>query len=198
MMHQNEMQYQQKLDLLFQRAFANASEAFRLFTGKPVQGGTPQYFFDKRSYIEEANQKTFHKHCLLVTKLIGEIEGRSFLLIPKQGCRELYTPLSDFKKEHVMLEFAKELDNILSAAVITEITNILQLNLHGGVPDLNILSKLVIETFIEGFSSGNQDFFVSTTFLVGNPSQQFQTQFLWQFSENFLAKIANTPLLSFN
>jgi chemotaxis protein CheY-P-specific phosphatase CheC len=89
------------------------------------------------------NQATLDKNHILITELIGDFTGHSFLLLNQEEvdfmCHKMLPQSIRDKPEQVAMmtdNLLLELDNIVSAAVVTQFANLLSCKLHGGVPEL--------------------------------------------------------------
>lgn len=86
----------------------------------------------------EVFSKFSGSHTLLTTDIFGDVSGKSYLFIPDCAVEILTSTIPsacnasiDFKEE-----FIKELNNILSAAVLTKLSNNLSKKMFGDVPEL--------------------------------------------------------------
>jgi chemotaxis protein CheY-P-specific phosphatase CheC len=133
---------------------------------------------------------------LLITYVIGELKGVCCLVFSEEEANKLrHTALPKEVTENpvAMAEMSDaillEVDNIISASVITQFSNILKHNIYGGVPELKKFS-----------CGGSLDAFVKSTFLqdmyVINFKIQFTSkllnfspEFVWLFDSTFLDSI---------
>ncbi len=127
---------------------------------------------------------------LVVTDVIGEVDGRSYLLFSgraRTALREMCVPDTLSAEQRIMMEEAvlKEVDNIVTAAVITKLSEALDLHIYGGVPCLSYLpAERTQEKLHEEFAH-EDDLLVNARFLFETNSQ-IQPQFLWKFPPAFL------------
>ena len=128
---------------------------------------------------------------LVITDIMGEAGGRSYLLLSDQECsaiQEALPPISDASQRNMMQEaIIKEIDNILSAAVLTEFSNALDVHVFGGVPHLFTLPYMALKQKIqEDFSQADEGYYLMThtRFLLENA--RLQPQFFWRLSSDFL------------
>ncbi|MGD1889839.1 MAG: hypothetical protein ACFB15_04455 [Cyclobacteriaceae bacterium] len=133
---------------------------------------------------------------LVTTDIMGEAGGRSYLLLSESECSALQgvcaPSISDEEQRKVMQEaIVKEIDNILSAAVLTEFSNALDLHVFGGVPHLFILPRQEMKGKIEeDFAAADDGYCLTanTRFLL-EENTQLQPQFFWRLTTDFLHRI---------
>jgi chemotaxis protein CheY-P-specific phosphatase CheC len=83
-----------------------------------------------------------------------------------------------------------EVDNIISASVITQFSNILKHKIYGGVPNIKKLNSEQLNQYIKG--KLEEDMFVinfNTHFV--SSYLNFSPQFLWLFDNSFAESIRN-------
>ena len=130
---------------------------------------------------------------LLVTDIVGEVGGRSYLLFSEPAGatlqRAFLPTVSDTHQCSVMGEaFLKEIDNIVSAAMITKLSEALDLRIFGGVPHLLRLSTDEMKQKLhEDFSQEpDEDFLLVNARFLFNDSSPLQLPFFWTFPAAFL------------
>lgn len=91
---------------------------------------------------------------LLTTEIFGELAGKSYLFLSDDEYEILTRGIPESKNQEINFkdEFAKELDNILSAAVITALSNELDLQIYGDIPVMagrpdNDIQKMIYSDF---------------------------------------------------
>jgi hypothetical protein len=128
-----------------------------------------------------------------LTDIMGQARGRSYLLLSDQENKIVQTAaLPPNPSEEMKEAFIKELDNMLSAAMISEFSTALRTLVFGGVPHLHTLSQTDTETFLEEqFSDYPAGYHLvcSARFLVGDDTS-VQPQFLWKLGPCFLEHLA--------
>jgi chemotaxis protein CheY-P-specific phosphatase CheC len=122
---------------------------------------------------------------VLVTALIGCISGRSYLLLTKKDISCIMESMTD-SGNTITPEFEeavlKELDNILSAAVITELGNRFRTDVFGDVPELYHMTSAAAEHLI-GTPGEEKHFFTKSTF-VCKGLEYFAPKFIWKISQH--------------
>ena len=137
---------------------------------------------------------------VLTTELIGDLAGISILVFNTSEVEKLkefcLPPLGKgMESEELAHAMLLELDNMLSANVITHISNILGVKLYGDVPKLHIVSPPVAEEQItqelrnlEIDNESEWSMVVSVEIsMKGSPS--FSPRFVWKFNSEFIKSI---------
>jgi len=81
-----------------------------------------------------------------------------------------------------------EVDNIISASVITQFSNILKIKIHGGVPMIKKMDESELNHYIKGLLENNLYIINFKTRFVSS-NLDFSPQFLWFFDESFADRI---------
>jgi len=129
-----------------------AADSLSFFTKNNVLIKIPELFlFNADSYKKISKYESSNPLHVLKTKVIGELEGRCYLVFSQQEVDQLLSVnlpssiLEDpIKLEEMSEAILLELDNIVVASVITLFSNTFKLNAYGGVPSLQ-------RTSTEGF-----------------------------------------------
>ncbi|HEY9048800.1 MAG TPA: hypothetical protein VIN08_23010, partial [Ohtaekwangia sp.] len=121
------------------KGFHHAANAFSQFAAIQLSYSIVHEEFH---VVEEDEVKNLHcfienkSSVLITTEIIGDVFGKSYLLMTDQefdaisgGTFGNGSAVNDIREE-----FIKELDNILSASVITKLANDLRLKIYGNVP----------------------------------------------------------------
>lgn len=133
---------------------------------------------------------------LIQTDIIGEVGGRSYLLLSEAECialRDRCLPAKGTAPRRAGLDEAllKEIDNILSAAMITKFSEVLALRIFGGVPHLFTLSAAAAKKKVKADLACPADgghLVTSARFLLED-APSVQPQFFWQLPSDFLQKL---------
>lgn len=132
---------------------------------------------------------------LLVTEVVGELKGVCCLVFSEKEANQLRStalPPEISDNPEMMLEMGDaimlEVDNIISASVITEFSNILKHKIHGGVPRLNKLNYEALNLFVNNEKNkGLYSINFKTQFVTKNGN--FTPEFLWLFDQHFVESI---------
>lgn len=133
-----------KLTDAFKSGYDNAMSALVKLIGKKTEYKEIQSGFYHSRSID--SMEVFHANSisyLITTDIIGEINGKSYLFLSDIDFKLLTYHIPPSMGDDIKTEFIKELDNILSAAVITKLSNQLALKMYGDIPKLknHILSN---------------------------------------------------------
>jgi hypothetical protein len=122
---------------------------------------------------------------VITTEVFGELKGKSYLFMNYNDVEKIFDILKkDSHYQNFQFEFLKEMDNILSAAVITIIANELNIQIYGDVPTLIYPleggpDNLINEEF---FGESEKLFVKSITFNFDNTSHS-SLYFLWRVKQ---------------
>ncbi|MBV6646286.1 MAG: hypothetical protein KI790_12600 [Cyclobacteriaceae bacterium] len=133
---------------------------------------------------------------LISTTLMGELKGTSYLIFSEgevnkickaclpAGVLENDTPEGKMMK----MGFLTEIDNMVSAAVITEFSNFLGLDIFGHVPSLQVIKASAVNGFLEEETTE----FDSVIHFKANfhgAELDVSPDFVWIFQKEFVEKI---------
>jgi chemotaxis protein CheY-P-specific phosphatase CheC len=132
---------------------------------------------------------------VLTTQILGEMKGSCYLIFSEEESDILcklslgpdLTEQTDARQE-MKNAFLLEIDNIISAAVITQFANILRKNIYGSVPSLRKLQYAEYKAFL-GQEVSNDLYVIhfETRFISGR--MNFCPEFLWLFDSGFVENV---------
>ena len=133
---------------------------------------------------------------LIKTELMGELKGTSHLIFSQKEVNKLYEAClpekiakDDSNESMIMkLGFLTEIDNMVSAAVITEFSNSLGLEIYGNVPSLKVLKVTELNDFIVKESSEFESIIHFKAVFHGK-ELDICPDFIWVFHNKFVDKI---------
>ncbi|PZR38504.1 MAG: hypothetical protein DI538_09450 [Azospira oryzae] len=129
---------------------------------------------------------------ILVTQIIGDISGKSFLIFNRDESVEVFKTLSHSVKSDTLNEaFLLELDNIISASVISELSDSLDLEIYGDVPQLVKINAKDLQLFMtkdEKKDDPASVVFCNTTFQF-DKHEGVHPQFIWKLSSKIFELI---------
>ncbi|MBC6400715.1 MAG: hypothetical protein GDA51_00090 [Ekhidna sp.] len=136
------------------------------------------------------------KMYVIKTELMGELKGTSHLIFSETEVSKLYQSClppsvanDDSNESKIMkLEFLTEIDNMVSAAVITEFSNFLGVEIYGKVPSLKVIKANEIENYLEEESSELEQVIHFKTVFEGK-ELDISSEFIWVFHNKFVDKI---------
>lgn len=138
---------------------------------------------------------------LIKTELKGQLTGSCFLILSEKEVNKINEAClpkeiladdsadADFMK----MAFLKEIDNMVAAAVVTEFSNILDLELFGDVPHAFLLNEAEVNEHLatEGKVFQNMIHFKA---IFHGKELDIAPDFIWMFSDVFVDRIKNIAL----
>lgn len=176
-------------------ALSKSADSLSFFVkGKVLIGPVEFDVLEMINPVSFRKQLTEEKHYVLSTELKGELEGECFLVFSATEVEQLLKIMMPdilekeeaFRKE-VEQGFLLELDNIVSASVITQISNILKYEFYGDVPKMDILNPEQVYDFVYSKHADKYVLCFKTRFMTKNIS--LNPSFIWVIDEGFLAGI---------
>lgn len=136
---------------------------------------------EKISYLtQQRGQLT-----ILTTHVIGDIAGKSYLVFNQQETEEIFRVLQTSVASNELKDaFLKEIDNIISASVISELANALGIEIYGDVPHLLKASGTDFETIMRAeldLEDSDSMIFCNTSFQFEN-HDQVNPHFIWKLN----------------
>lgn len=147
---------------IFLKGYKKASQSFSSLSGDQVSIKNFELHFGEAPDLLRKIIKT-KKPSILITDIIGEAKGRSYLVfnekdtqvVPEMLIQKMKSLQSNPDFAEIIL---KEVDNMVSAAVITEFSNQLKLKIYGDVPKI-IFPEQVNKNWLEAEIEHNQNMF---------------------------------------
>lgn len=179
------------IDAAFQAGFSNAADSLSQLSNFKVSynnfhSGNCQL---RAPYLTHDMYKRYNQgsRILLTTEIFGELTGKSYLFFSQQEY-ELLTreiPKGSNLRSSLKEEFLKELDNILSASVITKIANDLNRKMFGDIPVLAGQTKSPLEDIINNDFGGQvEELYITSIFFSFEKHPEAQPLFLWAVNHN--------------
>lgn len=144
--------------------------------------------------IEKKNQSNIH---LMITKVIGELNGVCCLIFSEEEADQLRNtalPPEVLNSPEMMAEMSDgimlEVDNIISASVITQFSNLLKVKIYGGVPALRKVDSTELEKYLQE-EINNELYLVSFKTKFKSSHVSFAPEFIWLFDNTFVESIKN-------
>lgn len=144
------------------------------------------------------NSKMGSKLHLIKTELKGQLTGSCFLILSETEVNTIYSTclpkeiLSDNSEESEMMKmaFLKEIDNMIAAAVVTEFSNILDLELFGDVPVAYLFEEVEVKEHLAA-EAANFKSIIHFKAIFHGKELDIAPDFIWMFSDKFVDKIKN-------
>lgn len=165
--------------------FTKAALSFSKFVNREVKVVSSQSILIRHdqhfSYLNEEQGELF----VLITQIIGEVSGKSFLIFSQEESQEIFRALNTSVSNEALKEaFLLEIDNIISASVISEISNKLSIEIYGDVPQLIKLNSKDLQKFLKDEASAENPssmIFSNSTFQF-DKKDKIHPQFIWRLS----------------
>lgn len=140
--------------------------------------------------------KSAHKVHLVKTELKGELKGSCHLIFSdddvdriNKACLPENVINDDSSQSKMMkMAFLTEIDNMVSAAVITEFANFLGLEIFGHVPSLHLMESTEVNNFLKSETS-DFDSIIHFKAIFHGKELDISPDFVWIFNEKFVDKI---------
>jgi len=171
---------------------SKAADSLSFFTQNKVIIRSSELIFKNISEAKELSKKVGDNIYVLTTDIIGELKGVCYLIFNEQEVDKLLkislpaTILEDKEKKMEMSDaILKEADNIISASVITQFSNLLKFNMYGGVPYMDILSKEKVTPFLLSRAAGSE-YFLQISAQFHTEEVDFTPEFVWFLDSKFI------------
>lgn len=173
-------------------ALANAADAFSKMAGEKVLVNQFNLTIappDGSPLLSDSQQAPMH---ILTTDVKGTLEGKSYLIFDATDTRRIFKIFAPGKEvaadgslDELQEGLLLELDNILSAAVITQLSNFLDLFIYGDVPGLRTMNRAdALACF--GKETGHFDVVFHIHARFKSYQNNLQPVFIWFFKSDFL------------
>lgn len=182
---------------IINHGYRHAANSFSAMTGQKVTiEGCEVELCSNHDYLKD-NFDHLKDLTVLQTDVIGQIQGASYLIFNEEEkitvshmTSAAFGPNSKLEDEVILME----IDNIISAAVITELSNSLKLSIYGDVPRIYRLDD--IHDFHKYINEGNNNYYLltRTKFIFENHSS-ISPIFIWKM-DKMLIEFANATNLN--
>ena len=133
---------------------------------------------------------------VIKTELMGELKGTSHLIFSENEVTKLYQSClppnvanDDSSESTIMkLGFLTEIDNMVSAAVITEFSNHLGVEMYGNVPSLKVIKASELSSYLDEESSELEQIIHFKAVFEGK-ELDISPDFIWVFHNKFVDRI---------
>lgn len=168
----------------FDSGYQNAATSFSTLAKAKI---VFQNLNDGFHTIDDAfNEQNFFtrtgSYLLLTTEIFGDVTGKSYLLFSTEDFNILTREVPESKDPNLNLkeEFAKELDNILSASVITKLSNTLHCKMYGDIPILvGTVSARVEDLIYDDFSEQGPEIYINAGCFSMENNPSVRPLFIW-------------------
>jgi chemotaxis protein CheY-P-specific phosphatase CheC len=172
-----------------------AAESLSFFMKEKISLDDMDLNFNKSSIPADFTSKNGDNIHLLLTNIIGELKGVCCLIFSEEEAdklRHTALPPEVTSNPEIMNEMRDgillEVDNIISASVITQFSNILKHKIYGGVPAIKKLNREQLNQYVKEKLEDDMFIINFNTHFVSS-SINFSPQFLWLFDSSFAESI---------
>lgn len=185
------------LGRIIKNAFDKAADAFSRLTNNRISVATSHVGVAQNDKDHYDIARKDGELVVLVTEMIGDLSGRSYLIMDERDKKAIFDTVSGIARSDVRIQEAMllELDNIVSASVIAHIANELEIEVYGDVPGMiyargkaigSILANPIPQQNSAGFIS------CSATFKFDNLAA-VSPLFVWKLSPRIYELIERQP-----
>lgn len=179
---------------IIDKGLEKAAESLSFFMKEPIQRGELGYYENWGQHSWKLELKENPNIHLLTTEIIGELKGTCCLIFTEKEAdqlRQTALPKDILENPKMMDQMSDaimlEVDNIISASVITQFSNILRTKIFGGVPNLKKMNFEQLNNFIESLPIGTYAVNFKTNFMTSKGN--FSPEFIWLFDSSFIVYI---------
>jgi chemotaxis protein CheY-P-specific phosphatase CheC len=193
--------FDERLKQVLSDGFRNADAMFASIVNRMVSH--ERYYFGLHSMAEMDSEKLElsineeHTH-LITTRIFGDTNGKSYLLLSEDEKNEIIR-LTGLEKASTEMKigFLKELANILSAAVITVISNEYKMKVYGDVPQLHPIGPIEMDDMIRQDFCNVHHLYIVSAFLKAELQPGFKLIFVWAIVKDGLKEKVFSPVQQF-
>ena len=176
--------------------FERAASSFSKLINRPMKILTNQSVIvrqeNKLSFVSEEKGELY----ILITHIIGDVSGKSFLIFNQEESQEIFNALNTKVQNQQLNEaFLLEIDNIISASVISDLSNALDIEVYGDVPHLIKINSDQLHDLMESEIEEDHStmIFSNTTFHFEN-RERVHPQFIWKLSSKIFDLIPQSKM----
>lgn len=149
------------------------------------------------SYAPLSRKQEAGKTYLLTTNILGDINGKSYLVLNDTEVEKFVgtnipdsIKNNDVEKSKMTDALLLEIDNIITASVVTQFSNILRFKMYGGVPMLDTFQQDQLNTHL---NDSNPDqcnvMYFNSRFITKN--LDINPEFIWLMGDKFFTGVKN-------
>ncbi len=174
---------------------AKSADSLSFFLNEKVYIHPYDLKFNSNNYFPLSKKKSINNSYLLTTHIRGEFQGKAYLVFSEKEVDKLL--LKNFpasirenpaERTNVINDFLLEIDNIISASVITQFANLLKRNIYGDVPTLDIMPNTELNDFLRKNNPGElKIFYFNSKFVTKNVD--ISPEFIWLLDDRFFNQV---------
>jgi chemotaxis protein CheY-P-specific phosphatase CheC len=184
---------------IFLKGYQNACRSFSNLSGDNVTVKNFELHFGEAPNLLNKIIKT-RNPTVLITDIIGEAKGKSYLIFNETDAKAVPEMLiSKMKSLQTNPDFSeiilKEVDNMVSASVITELSNQLYLKIYGDVPKY-LPPEMVNKEWLQEEMENNYDMFaiLSSANFSFEGNYKISPYFIWILDKDFYKSLSEKRL----
>lgn len=174
---------------------AKSADSLSFFLNEKVYIHLQDLKFNENNYFPLSKKNNTNNSYLLTTYVKGEFQGKAYLVFSEKEVNKLLVKNfpanileNPTEKANIINDFLLEIDNIISASVITQFANLLKRNIYGDVPQLNIMPSSKLNDFLCESNTGElKIFYFNTKFITKNID--ISPEFIWLLDDRFFNQV---------
>ncbi|NQZ79008.1 MAG: hypothetical protein HRT61_23260 [Ekhidna sp.] len=172
---------------LLEQGIAKTAASFEMFINSNVH-----YHYSEENIVGTDLTGTItnleDKILLLKTELIGGLTGINYLVLSKSMAttisNHMFDGVQDTTSSREIVEFLKEMENVLAASTITTISDVLDMDLYGDVPKIQAASVTQLNDIVHQETSNiSPELGVAATLDI--PELGISPTLYWFFNRSF-------------
>ena len=184
-----------KMTEMMNQALQNSAKALSVLIEDEVrlEGLEVRLNTNKKKNLAFLSSETFYN---IYSEIRGDISAESFLIFSQENAEKLHQnikPSPENKTTGMLEAILLEVANILTAAVVTSLSNFLEINAFGDVPQLHKITKSEMEDFIQN-TLANIPFSFSFKIELASLNTQIYPEFIWLVREDFYTLLEEKQL----
>lgn len=173
---------------LVKKGLERSCESLSFFLKEKV-GLETLRFSDERVSLSSVLEEFRGKDIILYSEILGQIQGQCYFLLEQKEADLLFqknftATNNEMTRKPIYEGFLLELDNIITASVVTEFANNLQLKIFGGVPSIiyNEEKDRLDETLKK---TDKEPYFINFKCRYSIQGAEFSPMFFWFLEPKF-------------
>jgi len=169
-----------------------AADSLSFFSQQKVIIRGSELILKNTNEAKNLSKKTGDNIHVLTTDIVGDLNGVCFLIFNEKEVNKLLkislpaSILEDEEQKIIMSDaILKEADNIISASVITQFSNLLKFDIHGGIPNMDIMSEKEVLPFLLSRAT-NSKYYLQISAQFHTEEVDFSPEFIWFLDSKFI------------
>ncbi|MCU0390493.1 MAG: chemotaxis protein CheC [Thermoflexibacter sp.] len=178
---------------LMNLALANSAESFAQLAKNDIKLQHAEIQFKPIRYVIDEHIHEENMLYTLSSAIIGDVPAHSYFVLSYADAANLSRVClskSDYQNNEMREALLTEIANILTASVVTQLSNFFKVKIFGYVPILKKLNPEDIKSLIMSeMDKDDISFYLKTNFITSN--LKIQPDFIWTFNHIFIHIIQN-------